>query len=75
MDMQIIFLKFSNFIKVKKIKYMFPTKSFAALSATTPLEAYSFDRRAVGKKDVQIELVKIQELRRQIEQEKREVSK
>jgi uncharacterized zinc-type alcohol dehydrogenase-like protein len=36
---------------------MLPTKSFAALSATTPLEAYSFDRRAVGKKDVQIEIL------------------
>ena len=36
---------------------MLPTKSFAALSATTPLEAYSFNRRAVGAKDVQIEIL------------------
>jgi uncharacterized zinc-type alcohol dehydrogenase-like protein len=36
---------------------MFPTKAFAAISATTPLEAYSFERRAVGEKDVQIEIL------------------
>jgi len=36
---------------------MLPTNSFAAMSATTPLEAYSFNRRAVGKNDVQIEIL------------------
>ena len=40
-----------------KYKYMLPTNSFAALSATTPLEAYSFNRRAVGNNDVQIEIL------------------
>ena len=36
---------------------MLPTNSFAAMSATTPLEAYSFNRRAVGNNDVQIEIL------------------
>ena len=33
------------------------TKSYAALSATTPLEAYSFDRRTLGENDVQVEIL------------------
>ena len=33
------------------------TKSYAALSATTALEAYSFDRRALGENDVQVEIL------------------
>ena len=33
------------------------TKSYAALSATTALEAYSFDRRTLGENDVQVEIL------------------
>ena len=33
------------------------TKSYAALNATTPLEAYSFDRRTLGENDVQVEIL------------------
>lgn len=40
-----------------------------------PLLGFLYVDILTAKKDVQIELVKIQELRRQIEQEKREVSK
>jgi uncharacterized zinc-type alcohol dehydrogenase-like protein len=36
---------------------MFVCTGFAAQSATEPLAAYSFNRRDVGKQDVQIEIL------------------
>jgi len=30
------------------------TQSYAALNATTPLEAYSFERRTLGENDVHV---------------------
>ncbi len=36
---------------------MIPTKSYAAHSATTPLAPWSFDRRAPGPRDVQIQIL------------------
>lgn len=36
---------------------MSSTKAYAALSATTPLQPFSFERRALGPKDVQIEIL------------------
>ena len=36
---------------------MIPVNSYAAMSANTPLEAYNFERRAVGPDDVQIDIL------------------
>lgn len=36
---------------------MSSTKAYAAMSATTPLQPFSFERRALGPKDVQIEIL------------------
>jgi uncharacterized zinc-type alcohol dehydrogenase-like protein len=36
---------------------MSTAKAFAAMSATTPLQPFSFERRALGPKDVQIEIL------------------
>jgi len=43
-------------IKIQYHSFMSATKSYAALSATTPLQPYSFDRRALGPKDIKIEI-------------------
>jgi uncharacterized zinc-type alcohol dehydrogenase-like protein len=36
---------------------MIPVNSYAAMSSNTPLEAYNFERRAVGPDDVQIDIL------------------
>jgi len=36
---------------------MIPVNSYAAMSSNTPLEAYDFERRAVGPDDVQIDIL------------------
>ena len=36
---------------------MIPVNSYAAMSSNTPLEAYNFERRAVGPNDVQIDIL------------------
>ena len=36
---------------------MIPVNSYAAMSANTPLEAFNFERRAVGPDDVQIDIL------------------
>ena len=36
---------------------MIPVKSFAALSKTTELEPFGFERRSVGEKDVLIDIL------------------
>jgi uncharacterized zinc-type alcohol dehydrogenase-like protein len=36
---------------------MIPVNSYAAISSNTPLEAYNFERRAVGPDDVQIDIL------------------
>ncbi len=36
---------------------LIPARGYAAASATTPLSPFSFERRAVGEKDVQIDIV------------------
>lgn len=36
---------------------MIPVNSYAAMSANTPLEAYNFERRAIGPDDVQIDIL------------------
>lgn len=36
---------------------MYPTKGYAAPSATSPLAPFSFDRRDPGPRDVQIDIL------------------
>ena len=36
---------------------MIPVNSYAAMSSNTPLEAYNFERRAVGPDDIQIDIL------------------